>query len=207
MNLQEMLNHRTTCLVHNKPMTNCVYIGNGGPFKVKNVKILEHGIEVLCCASINHEYTKITFGKDGKISSEHPINIPTIQKAFRFAVGCEDCNLILVKTDLGSGATTLSNIRHQNNYYVFDLCKGEELFSGTLLMEVIKYNDGNKFYHVSANLLDGSAQFKMGSCHGETVIEQLLSSLMHIDAPKFDPTKITSLEQLVQKIKLYNLLS
>lgn len=112
------------------------------------------------------------------------------------------------------GITNINNVKDQIHLYTFHVdpvMKLSLLDDSTLQItadkEVIKCHRDNKFYHMSATLGGGEAIFKMGNCASETLVQQLLDSLMSLKIPYFDPARIQSIDQLIEKIKLYTLFS
>jgi hypothetical protein len=53
----------------------------------------------------------------------------------------------------------------------------------------------------------GKASCKMGDCRGETTLDQMLNGLMDLDLPNLHMIGIQNTDQLVNKLKLYNLFS
>jgi hypothetical protein len=205
MNLQEALNYRTTCLIHGKLMhLKCL------DASAKKIQLQENGVKLMVRnLSKSGAMFPIFFNFNGTVS--HIDNQPTKPAIWYFIVQCEDCATISTFSEMASAKnadTSLKNVRRRHHFYSFDIqVKDDNTFTCIPELEVIRYHRDDKFYHVIANLVDGSAKFKMGNCNSSEIINQLLSSLMCLDVPKFDPTTIKSLDGFVSKVKIFNLFS
>ena len=205
MNLTDILQYRTTCLIHGKPMLlKCLDL------TAKKIQVQENGVKLMVRnLSESGAMLSIFFNFDGTILHiDDQVPKPAI---WYFIMQCEDCATISTFSEMASvkkADTTLKNVRRLHHFYSFDIqVKDDNTFTCIPELEVIRYHRDDKFYHVTANLADGSARFKMGSCNSGEIINQLLSSLMKLDVPKFDPFTIKSIDQLIEKIKIYNLFS
>lgn len=176
----------------------------------KKIQLQENGVKLMVRnLSKSGAMFPIFFNFDGTTSrTDDRFPKPTI---WYFIMQCEDCATISTFSEMASAKkadTTLKNVRRLHHFYSFDIqVKDDNTFTCVPELEVIRYHKDNKFYHVTANLADGSAKFKMGNCNSSEIINQLLSSLMKLDVPKFDPSTIKSIDQMVEKIQIYNLFS
>jgi hypothetical protein len=73
------------------------------------------------------------------------------------------------------------------------------------LSETIRYHTEDKFYRVTM-YPSGSAIFQMGD-YGKVKVEDMLNGMMQFAVPKFDISCIKSTDQLMSKMKIYNLFS
>lgn len=213
MNLTEILQYRTTCLVHSKPMLpKCLDQG------AKKIQIQENGIKVVLNTDVYKSKATffIFFNFDGTVDYNAQAAITRFRTPLYFLMQCEDCATMPIGVTVAAGkgtkrlngATSLREVRRQQHFYSFDIqVRADNTFTCIPEQEVIRYHRDNKFYHMSANLIDGSAKFKMGNCNSSEIINQLLSSLMKLEVPKFDPSTIKSIDQMVEKIQIYNLFS
>ena len=204
--LQDIIKYRTTCLIHNIPMEIvCIvpfflvaYMDDKGMnLIIKEAKKPSFGI------SFHFDGTYHYQNAEGKL-----LNI-TESSPMQFAARCVYCAPLRTARDRKMGGpTTLQDIRSICHYYTFCMVREEnDTFGCYLEKEIIRYNKDDKFYHMMANLSDKSATFRMGSCNNKELIGQLLDSMMHIDVPKFDSSAIQSIDQIIEKIKIYNLFS
>ena len=204
--LQDIIKYRTTCLIHNTPMEIvCI-----APFFMV-ATLEEKGMNIYV-----KDDKKLTFGInfqfDGTITCQNQkgyLLLVNEGASMQFAARCSYCAPLRTARDRKMGGpTTLQDIRSICHYYTFGVVREENnTFDCYLEREIIRYNKDDKFYHMIANLSDKSATFRMGSCNNKELIGQLLDSMMHIDVPKFDSSTIQSVDQIVEKISIYNLFS
>jgi hypothetical protein len=120
---------------------------------------------------------------------------------------CSICVKQNFNTDQGLslGHTTLNDIRILQYYYTFWYYTSTQ--DGHLGIEKIKYPHDEKFYHIDANLVTGKAYCKMGSFKVGTTVDDMLGNLLNLELPQLDMKKINNTNDLMSKLKLYNLFS
>jgi hypothetical protein len=156
-----------------------------------------------------------TFQQDGTIVPNNALTILAKYGGIPISIvmHCEKCEHVPLHVPLSAGGrkvdtTNINSVKHQFHSYAFYIGHGTtDGFTCNLQQETIRYHINNKFYHLIADLVEGSAQFRMGTCAGGDTLQQLLDTLMHLDVPKFDPTTIKSLDGFVNKVKVFNLFS
>lgn len=206
-NLQQALDYRTECLIHHKPMMPTIYND-----RIKHGKKTEAGIEFKYRTSLmdhkeKNAFLDVRFLYDGTMTPKSLHALSSGGDSTTIYMQCEECQQVPLLKSRSPGITTLTDIKHIVHRYYFTILEIDDSFTCSLISESVKYHINDTFYHMSADLIKGAAQLKMGSCDGKELIDQLLDSVMHLDIPKFDATKITTLQQMVDKIKLYNLFS
>lgn len=201
MNLQEALNYRTTCLIHQKPLkpttpqANTISINEDGDLELKiryskNIKT----------------FNTIIFRQDGLIECQSEANWLTLP--LTIIMHCEECAMSPMEVEKELSYTAVAFLRQKTHRYSFSITHGNSgQFICQLQEEAIKYYNDGKYYHLGANLVDGSASFEMGSYVGNDTVDQLIKSFVSLKAPKFDPATIKSLDQMTKKIKTYILFS
>lgn len=149
---------------------------------------------------------KLVLGFDGFIKKHCKFN-----NQFPLTLGkmCEKCYAVPITKHHSTGVTTLENIRYPVHYYTFDIIPGDEANKYECVpgIECIKYRTDEKFYHLAAKLGGGETSFQMGFLHSDTIIQQLLDSLYNLKVPYFNSANIKSVDQLINKMKIYNLFS
>jgi hypothetical protein len=200
MNLQELVNHRSTCLIHQAPMT---------PFSFNKglaLDVIEEGLLVVELAD-QPPYKKAVFRYNGTFTKDKGMN-KVFRAPFFVMMACEKCQCAPIHKSRGLGHTTLLDIKSIHHYYSFSLmADAQGNYDGHLNNETLKYHKEDKFYHLDVDLQTKHANFKMGTNAGYDILEHLLEGFMSIDIPNLDVTRITSLDQMIDKFKLYNLFS
>lgn len=200
MNLKDILDHRKTCLIHNVPMNPYSFMSDVG------MELLEDGLLVIELAD-KPPYKKAVFKNDGTFTKDKGMS-KVFRKPLTVIMACEDCRATPIHKTRSLGFTTLMDIRSIHHYYTFTLVgDGKGNFDGNLGNETVKYYRDDKFYHLDVDLQTHKSNFKMGTNAGTDILERLLEGLMTLDVPNFDPRKLTSIDQMIDKFSLYNLFS
>lgn len=217
MNLQDLLEYRSTCLIHNEPMG--IWSGlqkaRVGSSKVQCLRIPE-GIR-------GHRKGDVSEGDifrfDGTCKVDYSFALKRTEFPWVIGVMCPKCHKVPLHKFGERGVPTLENIKHQIHYYTFSLTPQvvteidkEATYANCAYeclpgVEVIKYFDDDKFYHLTARVDGGEAAFTMGYLHSEDMLEQLLSSTSTLKVPRFNPAVIKDVNQMMQKMQIYNLFS
>lgn len=200
MKLQQALNYRATCLIHQKPMRPATDRANA-------ISVNEEGnLELKVRYSKNIKtFGTIIYRQDSLIECQSETYLPVLPLSI--VMHCEDCAMSPMEVDRPLSHTAVAFLKQQTHRYSFNITQGGGLFTCQLQEEAIKYYKDEKYYHLFANLIDGSASFEMGSYTGSNTVDQLVNSFVSLKAPKFDPATITNLDQMVKKIKTYILFS
>lgn len=216
MNLQELLNYRATCLIHREPMS--LYPSPDKSPTFSNNIVVEVRDDGLRAKRLGDESRGVTFRFDGSCDTDYNQALKRLKFPWIIGVMCDRCHKVPTHKFMGRTVPTVDNIKHQVHFYTFTIIPNDVIYlpedggrpdkyechPG---MEVIKHFDGEKFYHMTGHVGGGSAAFNMGYLNMEDTLDQLVSSTSIIKVPKFNPAVITSIEQMVEKMKIYNLFS
>lgn len=201
MNLKDILDHRKTCLIHNEPMEPYAFRTD-----VSMVEV-DQGLLVIELDKMEAPYKKAIFNHDGTFSKDKGMG-RIFKSPLVVHMCCSECKRTPIHKSRGLGITTLLDIRSVHHYYTFTLmADAEGNYDGNLGNEIVRYWKDNKFYHLDVDLSSKKANFKMGTNAGTDILERLLEGLLDLTVPNFDPKKLTSVEQMIEKFKLYNLFS
>lgn len=205
MNLQQVITHREKCVIHNLPM----HIVSTSP-GIMGVDSQPKGLLITIKeASRRHEqFHKLFLNYDGTYFQEGGLEIISPQQNINMMARCVECQIIPIVKGKPVVATTILDLDTNSHFFTFSIKEvGQGRFDCSLQEEVFKFFDSGKFYHANANLIDGSGVLKMGTYDGKSTLDQILESCMIFNMPKFDVSKISTINQLIEKIKLYNLFS
>lgn len=206
MNLADILKHRQVCLIHNEEMA---------PFSFNSRLALDIFEDGLMAIELEKKppYKKAQFKHDGTFTKDKGMT-KHFRAPFLVVMACAKCRYSPITPEkdgrsLGSlGMSMLMDIRKIQHYYSFDLyADANGTYDGNLGKETIKYSKDDKFYHLDVDLKTKQANFKMGTCAGHDMLETLLEGLLDLKVPNVDTSKFTSIEQVIEKFKLYNLFS
>lgn len=204
MKLQELLDYRSTCLIHNLPMKMW-----SEPDKKANRKSPLECIRTSEGLVMHHPNDPgEVFGFDGTHISRSNI-FDKLKISWIVGVMCEQCHKVPTHKFMGRTVPSLDNIKLQVHFYTFNLLpqEGGDEYKCLPGMEIIKHFDGDKFYHMTGHVGGGTAAFNMGNLVMEDTLDQLIGSTSIIKVPKFNPAVITSIAQMMEKMKIYNLFS
>jgi hypothetical protein len=233
MNLQQLLDYRATCFIHGKPMKPHFKKKTGfGAQMVFDFILLERtelGLETRVKDKVPAPGGLIGF--DGSISMRDQQNAlrRIITQPFSVFMLCDTCvGTPIYNKDTTSGDFdfTVKELQKECHFYSFivnpnfvlkDLTD-TVLFSRALdktrrvadfipEREVIMHTRDLKFYHMVAKIPEGNTRFRMGTCDAQATLDTLLKGYMEIDAKGYSAANIKCLDQLVNKIRLYNLFS
>jgi hypothetical protein len=195
MNLKEALSYRSKCIIH--PESN-LHPRSSSP---AIIELNKDGLR----ANPNKNAVKskiLAFNYDGTFYP--PGNYECI-----VYMQCDECVKTPILKNRSLGFTTLQNI--SSNYYFYNLMLksklNDENFDCYLIGESIKYVQNDKFYHIDFDIKEGKASCKMGDCRGDAILDDMLNGMLSLDLPNLDMSRIWNTEQLVNKLKLYNLFS
>lgn len=221
--LKEVLNYREKCLIHNKP-----FIPYSLCLKDYERKVVTNKFGLHLIAKNYSPYEEI----DNNDSSLVMLQAQTNQNGVNFKYdGTYDCNngkcpewlisnpLIIhmmcyycaaqpTLTPRSLGHTTINDVFIKEHYYSFILQASlADSFKATLFKERIQYTQDGKFYHMEGALTTGRAVCKMGSNTKTQSLDDLVKGMFMINIPNYDMKRIKTIDQMIDKIKLFNLLS
>lgn len=234
MTLQELLNYRTVCFLHNQPMKPHFKKKMGSNAQMALDFILlektETGLETRVKNANPNPGASISL--DGTISITDNQNAlqRIIKQPFSVIMMCDTCVRTPVYDDRdinqGDFIFRIADVQKECHFYSFTVNPNFVFGSLTPSMpfqramstakpvaqfvpgrEVIMCRRDLKFYHMVTRLPDGPTQFKMGTCDEEATLDTLLKGYMNINADNYSAANIKSIDQLVNKIRLYNLFS
>lgn len=209
MNIQELFDYRSRCLVHSQALK--PYCPDVPTTRKDSIKIHQRGLS-LCSHHKQDIYGKpsltgLNFRYDGTFDKNDACPPWVINNTLRVYMICDYCVAQPIHKTRSMGYTTLMQIRENQYYYTFELVGNEKTgtYEGLLEHEILKYTHEGKFYHIDAYLQTGHASVRMGSCDGNVSLDKMLNGFINISVPSL--TKMESLEQIVEKMKLYTLFS
>ncbi|HEY5268311.1 MAG TPA: hypothetical protein VII94_04210 [Candidatus Saccharimonadales bacterium] len=218
MNLQEILNYRKTCLIHeNKLLKPRIIFFNSFIF-FSDICVTEDSIivknqdpnmmdfeKIKKYKNLNelNEATTLVFKFDGTYAKPSG-DLQQLAGPVVFHMVCDECN----KTPIHSRQLSIDNFLSSQHYYtftIFDQKNGK--YKCELEREYVKYTENSKFYHVHVDLKETTSVCQIGSCNVKDTIGILMSKINKIETPNLNISNITDIRQLVDKCKLYNLFS
>jgi hypothetical protein len=106
------------------------------------------------------------------------------------------------------GDITIDELWNIQHYYSFSLQQvGRNSYSVLPGAEEIRYHDNDKFYHLGVSLGDKHAKGSIGSCDRKQTLGAVLDTMIVLNIPQFNYEKIQTLEQYVDKMRMYCLMS
>jgi len=192
MNLKDMLSYRGKCIIHNEKdlFPRCM--------SPSIMEVNEAGIRLRLDKNVSSPV--MIFNFDGTFSSPCTCII---------YMQCDECVKRPINKNRGIGLSTLNEM--YSNYYFYNFAlkaeEGDDFFECRPIAESIKYVIDDKFYHLDFDILANSGYCKMGDCRGDTSLNDMLKGLLSLDLPNLDMSRIQNVDQLVNKLKLYNLFS
>jgi hypothetical protein len=207
MILKELLAYRTHCLVHKEEMH--PYMPSD---RKERVGLNERGLSLYSHSPWDiygtPSYTGLTFHWDGTYNRNSACPKWVTDNTLVIYMICDKCKEQPIYKSRSLGMTTLMDVTTTQHYYTFILLgDGEGNYDGNLDSEKIKYVNNEKFYHVDADLRTHEAQLRVGSSKGSVKLEDMLNGYRNFHAPHIDMRKVTDLDKLIDKIKIYNLFS
>ena len=198
MNLKEALSYRSKCIIH--PESNL----HPRSLNPTIIELNKDGLRVKLNKNANSK--ALAFNYDG---TYYPLgNYECI-----IYMQCDECTKQPILKSRSLGFTALDNINSNYYFYNFSLSAEtgedihEENFKCTPIGESIKYVQNDKFYHIDFDIKEGKASCKMGDCRDDAILDDMLNGMLSLDLPNLDMSRIQNTEQLVNKLKLYNLFS
>ena len=197
MDLKELLNYRTECLIHKGHKLNPFNYGNNVSF----IEIMNNGL--LC----NFHQPPLLAGLEYSFNFNHTFSGPNNRGSeVIITMACDICSKDITAY---RGMTVLSEIRVTNYYYDIQLTLDfdKKSFTSNLLNEAVKYIDSNRFYHVNLYPADNKTLCKIGSIDPKISLDDMLKGLLTLELSNFDMTKIKNTEQLISKMNFITLYS
>lgn len=216
MKLQEALNYRSTCFIHQQPMR--LYVRPEMRTYDIEYQQTENGISLwrkgnkpLAGAQLNFDGT-FFINRNQSNLSRFLNNSSVFGNELKIGMMCQQCRSVAhINKGMERGELSLSNIRSSVHFYTFLLHFQSDNLSGNYNcswgIEAILYHSEGKLYHLSGSIGGGPAAFHMGNCNSKMKVGKIIDSLFSLQTPQFDPSRLQTLEQMVEKIKIYNLFS
>jgi len=209
MNLQELLNYRSQCLIHEKRLKPRCYKDS---LRNDKIKVGDGGLS-LCSRHYQDTYdnpslTGLNFRFNGQFDKNDACPKWVIDDTLIVYMSCDLCAEQPILKERDPGASTLMNLKQNSYYYSFALQGLEDgTYQAGLGWESVKYTRDNKFYHVDVDLLNNDARCRMGSCDMSFSLDFMLKGLLTLKVPNFNLNNMRSMDQLTTKMNLYNLFS
>lgn len=201
MNLQEILNYRSCCLICNRPLK----------FKIKKYPKLSVGQteEGLKIQSANKNGVFLFLKYDGtyernKRNYKIYSNPLFIEKICTHHMRGEPHTIMTTYRGGSTNAvdTSLGNLRETAYSYMFTILgDSEKNYDAHLHQEVTHYSDYEAFWHVNTRFYDKTSTVY----HAEW--GKKLSEVMYLKLPAINLKSVQNVDQLISKIKLYTLFS
>jgi hypothetical protein len=210
MNLQEALDYRSGCFIHQQPMQ--LYVRP----EIRTYDIMyqrtEEGLSLWRKGNKPLRGANINFDGTFAINKNQPNLIRFLRSPLRMGMMCPQCRTIpFIDGCMEKGSLSLLNIKSPVHFYTFYLTLPEEGLAGSYQcqpgIEMILHHSGDKLYHLTGTIGGGSSEFHMGSYSKKMKVGRIMDSLFMLQTAQFDPSRIHSLAQMVQKIQIYNLFS
>lgn len=223
MNLEEVLNYRTHCIICNRKLeTKSLDLADVQIARVNEGLTVETGTK-------NKDYS-VFFKNDGTYEKMKKWNDMYV-KPLSVLKECPNCvpkvnnntdwwpsalnrppKIVHKARSVGMTtitdamtrffATSISNLTELRCAYAFELYGDSEgNFDCYLKWEDIMYHDDKSFYHVKTSFQQDITKIKAGQ------FKDNLDSIINLDVPTFKTNNILSKEKLIEKIKLFNLFS
>lgn len=209
MNLQEMLNYRTTCFVHEMPMS--IYVRPELRTYDLISQITNDGIAIW--GKHNKPFGGVHINFDGtyKINKNQRNLRMFLEPPIRIGMMCSKCRSTpYIHDATKTGKLIVSSLKCQSHFYTFYLCMDDDTLSGKYEIksgiEMITYHTDDKLYHMSGQVEGGPGILQMAT-YANTSIADMLNGMMDLNVPFFNPSNIKSMDQIISKIKLYNTFS
>ncbi len=201
MNLKEILDYRTDCLICTRPLK----------FRIKKYPKLsitqsDEGLKIQsehkngAYLLLKHDGTYERNKRNYKLYS-NPI---FIEKVCPYHMRGEPATLFTGYRGGSDGMldTSLGNLKELAYSYMFTtLCVSDDKYDAHLHQEVTHYNDYEAFWHINTRFYA-----KMSSVyHAEW--SKKISEVMHLNLPSIDLKNVHNIDQMLSKIKLYTLFS
>lgn len=200
MNLKEVLNYRNRCLICYSKMELRAYDLAGITIhKTAEGLMIETGLKgIAVYFKYDGTYEKMKrwnnlYSKPMSLMKECPRCVPNVHLY-------KDNKTLVVQT---SPKTTVDNIKDFRCAYTFHLWgDSENNFDTTMGWEDIKYNDGDRFYHINTKFDENRSGIISGS-----YLKDSIDTLFRTYVPPINSSNIRTSAQLVRKIKTYMIFS
>ena len=141
-------------------------------------------------------------------ATERPNWMDTPIDTLQIHMICNECAKQPINRRGRLGDVTLDELLNIQHYYTFLLRQmGYNKYSVLPGVEEIRYHDSGKFYHLGISLDDKHAKGTIGSCEFGSSINTVLQTMITLKIPKFNIEKIQTLEQYMDKMRMYCLMS
>lgn len=218
MTLLEALGYRSQCLIHDKMLKPCPV---GPTDRADECLVNERGLHLLSHSRWDirgkPSLTGLGYYFNGNCYRNDVCPAWAKNGCIQIRMICDECRRVPIIKSRGLGFTSLQDLRTVQYFYQFALKAKllsddikEEIVSNytcELSFEKVKYIQDDKFYHVDSDLTNNETFIKMGTNKGATRLGDLLDTYLDLTVPKLDMKRIETIEQLVDKVKLYNLFS
>ena len=214
MNLKEILNYRQNCLFCQLPLTLSLitHISLNS-----TAEIFDQGLHI---KSPQQKDIYLSFNFDGSLQKGNKEVINTIF----FGKSCKECittptikpldkktrNLLAkyntskpipISNKVKADITSINTLKSKNCCYVFKLYLKDNSYEVELDSEYIKYYDEDIFYHITTVFNLNQSHINYGSYQGT------LKDIFSLKVPIIDTTQMQNTDQLIEKIKMYMMLS
>ena len=218
MNLQEILNYRKVCLIHeNESLKPHIYFFKSFVF-FTNIQIVNDSLIVRnnnpsmmnfeCIKNSKNmkeleDETTLVFKFDGTYAKPSG-ELQELAGPVTFHMVCDECN----KNPIHNKNLSLDNFLATQYYYTFTIFDQDEgKYKGVLEAEYAKYIENDRFYHVYIDLKESVSSCRIGSCNGKETLAKIIDGMNNLKVSHLDISHMTDIHQLLDKLKLYNLFS
>ena len=201
MNLQQLINYRSKCLICHQEMAL-------KSLDLAGVKLIltEEGLKVetgnvAMSAHFKFDGTYQKLKRWNKLYARPLCVLRECDICPASAVSFED-NSKKSKLLKRQAGTTLLQIEDLRCAYSFDIFGDDSgVFDAHLNWEDIKYHDGKNFYHINTNFITGQTELISGN------FQESLDSLLRLMLPAIDISSVKNPKELINKLKIYTLFS
>lgn len=211
MNLYDLLHYRTECLIHKLPLHPYCITDQSVERREDVLKLHQNGLS-LCSHHRQDLYSKpsltgLNFRYDGSFNVNDACPKWVVANTITVHMMCEVCRERPIIKPRSMGFTTLMQLQENQYFYTFELIGYEKhgTYRGQLEHEILKHNRDGRFYHVDAYIQTGHAACRIGTCEGTDSLDKMLKGFINLNVPSL--SKMESLDQIVEKMKLYTLFS
>lgn len=210
MNLQTLLNYRPVCLIHQQPMRQHMRP------ELRSYDLLTRQVEdgLAVWGKNNKPMKGAYFNFDGtfNINKNQPNLIRFLTSPLRIGMMCSQCRSVpFIHDDMHQGQLASVNIGKPRHFYTFFLSFPSNSLTGKFEceggIEMIIHHSAGKMYHLTGTVGGGTANFNMSRYRKKIRMDRIINDRFGLTVPQFDPSKIQNTDQLMEKIKLYNLFS
>jgi len=169
------------------------------------VMIDEYGIHLISHERQNITAACLSYLWDGSYNKYFGCPEWIINNSINVYMICDICAKKQFKK-IAVGHSTIPSIKENVYFYSFVLV-GDNFnnFDGELGWEIVRHTSGGKFYHMDTQLSDNSISYRMGNIND--TLDYLLKSMISIQVKDVNVSYIKSIDQLINKMKLYGVFS